>query len=151
MSPVLPLIGGGETKFQPVYVADVAKAVARAATDPACAGRTYELGGPAVYSFRELMELVLAQTGRSPALLPLPFPVAGLIGMAGDLVAGLIPPPITTDQVALLKANNVVSGDAPGLAELGIAPTAVEGILPSYLSRYRKGGQYADLTESVAV
>lgn len=147
LAPALPLIGGGRTKLQPVFVGDVAKAVARAAVDPDCAGRTYELGGPNVYSFRELMELVLAETGRSRALIPLPFPVAGLIGSVCELGAGLVPPPITADQVELLKTDNVVSGQAPGLAELGIAPTAVEGVLPTYLYRFRKGGQYADLAE----
>lgn len=147
LAPALPLIGGGRTKLQPVFVGDVAKAVARAAVDPDCAGRTYELGGPNVYSFRELMELVLAETGRSRALIPLPFPIAGLIGSVCELGAGLVPPPITADQVELLKADNVVSGQAPGLAELGIAPTAVEGVLPTYLYRFRKGGQYADLAE----
>jgi len=147
LAPALPLIGGGRAKLQPVFVGDVAKAVARAAVDPDCAGRTYELGGPNVYSFRELMELVLAETGRSRALIPLPFPVAGLIGSVCELGAGLVPPPITADQVELLKTDNVVSGQAPGLAELGIAPTAVEGVLPTYLYRFRKGGQYADLAE----
>lgn len=147
LAPALPLIGGGRTKLQPVFVGDVAKAVARAAVDPDCAGRTYELGGPNVYSFRELMELVLAETGRNRALIPLPFPVAGLIGSVCELGAGLVPPPITADQVELLKTDNVVSGQAPGLAELGIAPTAVEGVLPTYLYRFRKGGQYADLAE----
>jgi NADH dehydrogenase len=147
IAPVLPLIGGGATRFQPAYVADVAKAVAKAATDPDCAGKTYELGGPTVYSFKELLELVVAETGRARPLVPLPFAVAGLIGAAGDLVAGLIPPPLTSDQVELLKADNVVSAGAAGFAELGIVPTAVEGVLPGYLSRYRKGGQYADLTE----
>ena len=148
LSPALPLIGGGKTMFQPVFVGDVAKAIAKAVADPDCAGKTYELGGPASYSFRELMELVLAETGRRRALIPLPFNLAGLLGAVGDLVAGLIPPPVTSDQVELLKADNVVSGEAPGLAELGVTPTAVEAILPSYLYRYRKGGQYADLTES---
>lgn len=148
LSPALPLIGGGHTKFQPIFVGDVAKAIAKAVSDPACAGQTYELGGPATYSFRELMELVLAQTERRRALIPLPFAAAGLLGAVGDLVAGLIPPPVTSDQVELLKADNVVSGALPGLAELGVTPTAVEGVLPSYLYRFRKGGQYADLTES---
>lgn len=150
MAPALPLIGGGKTRFQPVYVADVAKAIAKAATDPDCAGKTYELGGPGVYTFRDLLEMVLAETGRRRALVNLPFGVAGLLGAAGDLVAGLIAPPITSDQVALLKADNVVSSGALGLADLGVDATAVEGILPGYLYRFRKGGQYADLTELTA-
>ncbi|WP_374575334.1 complex I NDUFA9 subunit family protein [Phenylobacterium sp.] len=150
LSPVLPLIGGGATRFQPVFVGDVAKAVVRAATDPACAGKTYELGGPGVHSFRELMEMILAETGRRRALLPLPFFAAGLIGSVCELAAGLVPPPLTSDQVTLLKADNVVSEGALGLADLGVAPTAMDAILPSYLYRYRKGGQYADLIETSA-
>ncbi|MDR3512300.1 MAG: complex I NDUFA9 subunit family protein [Caulobacteraceae bacterium] len=145
-SPVLPLFGGGHTRFQPVFVGDVAAAVAACVIDPATEGRTYELGGPAVYSFRQLIELVCKETGRSPALLPLPFPLARLIGLAGDLVAlSPFPPTLTSDRVELLRLDNVVAEGAPGLAELGVQPTALEPILPTYLYRYRRGGQYADL------
>lgn len=144
VSPALPLIGGGLTKFQPVFVGDVGKAIARAVADADAAGRTYELGGPAVLTFRELMEMMLAETGQKRLLLPVPFPVAGLLGSLGDLIAGIVPPPVTSDQVRLLKADNVVSGSHPGLAELGVAPTTLEAVLPTYLYRYRKGGQYAD-------
>ncbi|MFN3583482.1 complex I NDUFA9 subunit family protein [Phenylobacterium sp.] len=144
MSPALPLVGGGLTKFQPVFVGDVGKAIARATAEADAAGRTYELGGPAVLTFRELMELMLAETGQKRLLLPVPFPVAGMLGALGDLVAGIIPPPITSDQVKLLKADNVVSGAHPGLAELGVTATTLEAVLPTYLYRYRKGGQYAD-------
>jgi NADH dehydrogenase len=144
VSPALPLVGGGLTKFQPVFVGDVGKAIAQVAADADAAGRTYELGGPAVLTFRELMELMLAETGQKRLLLPVPFPVAGMLGALGDLVAGIIPPPITSDQVQLLKADNVVSGAHPGLAELGITATTLEAVLPTYLYRYRKGGQYAD-------
>ncbi|MDP1630731.1 MAG: complex I NDUFA9 subunit family protein [Caulobacter sp.] len=149
LSPALPLPGGGETRFQPVHVGDVAAAVARAVTDPACAGNTYELGGPGVFSFRELMAFVLRETGRSRLLLPLPWPIAGLIGAVGDLQAALtpIPPMLTTDQVALLRADNVVAAGALGLADLGVAPASIEAIVPSYLYRYRKGGQYAAVPE----
>lgn len=148
ISPVLPLIGGGDGKLQPVFVGDVAKAIVACVTDPACAGQTYELGGPRAYSFRELMELVLAETGRKRFLVPLPFPVAALMGKAFEFLA-LTPwaPPLTEDQVELLKSDNVVSGTQPGLAELGIEATAVEGIVPAYLYRFRKGGQYADEVE----
>jgi NADH dehydrogenase len=144
ISPVLPLIGGGHTRFQPVFVGDVGRAVAKIVTDPTSAGQTFELGGPATHSFRELMEMMLAQTEQRRGLVPVPWPVASMLGSAGDLVAGLIPPPITSDQVALLKTDNVVSGQSPGLADLGIAPTSLEAVLPSYLYTYRKGGQYAD-------
>ena len=148
LSPFLPLIGGGATKFQPVYIGDVAKAVAKAAVDPSCAGKTYELGGPTVMSFRQVLEYINAVTGRNRLLAPLPFAVAGLIGKACELIA-LTPmqPPLTADQVELLKADNVVSGQYPGLGDLGIAPTTVESIAPSYLYRFRRGGQYADETE----
>lgn len=152
MSPVLPLIGGGETRFQPVFVGDVAQAFARAVVDPSAAGQTYELGGPGVFSFRELLELVLRETERRRVLLPLPFPIAELIGKLCEPIAFFTPvaPPLTADQVKLLKTDNVVSGALPGLAELGIAPaTTVEAILPTYLYRFRKGGQFADLTESL--
>jgi NADH dehydrogenase len=143
-SPVLPLVGGGATRYQPVFVGDVGKAVALAATADAAAGMTYELGGPAVLTFRQLMETLLAETGQRRMLAPVPFPLARLLGAAGDLVAGVLPPPITADQVELLKTDNVVSGAYPGLAELGVTPTTLEAVLPTYLYRYRKGGQYAD-------
>ncbi|MDG2528831.1 complex I NDUFA9 subunit family protein [Caulobacter endophyticus] len=145
-APALPLVGGGATKFQPVFVGDVAAAIAKIIATPGAQGQTYELGGPAVYSFKELLELVLTETGRARVLAPLPWPVAGLVGKLGDIQASLLPlaPPLTTDQVALLKAgDNVVAPGAKGLADLGIAPTAVEAVVPSYLYRYRKGGQYA--------
>jgi uncharacterized protein YbjT (DUF2867 family) len=144
ISPALPLIGGGTTRFQPVFVGDVGKALTTAVTADSAAGATYELGGPAAFSFRELMQIVLAETQRRRFLLPLPFAAARLMGAAGDLVAGIVPPPISADQVELLKTDNVVSGQYPGLAELGITPTTLEAVLPTYLYRYRKGGQYAD-------
>ena len=141
----IPLIGGGETLFQPVFVGDVAAAVASALADPAAAGGLYELGGPAVYSFKALMQLVLRETGRKTLLVPVPVPLAKVIGAVGDLQAAMIPipPALTTDQVDQLGVDNVVSPDAKGLADLGIEPTLPEAILPSYLFRYRKGGQYA--------
>jgi uncharacterized protein YbjT (DUF2867 family) len=146
VSPVLPLPGGGATRFQPVFVGDVAAAVAACLGDPACAGKTYELGGPAVYTFRELMQLVLAETHRDRLLLPLPWGVAGLVGALGDIGASLLPiaPPLTSDQVKLLHSDNVANPALPGLADLGITPTAVEAIVPTYLYRYRRGGQFAD-------
>ncbi|MBI1199025.1 MAG: NAD(P)H-binding protein [Phenylobacterium sp.] len=144
LSPVLPLVGGGHTRFQPAFVGDVGKALAKIVTDPASAGQTFELGGPGVYSFRELMELMMAETGQRRLLLPLPFPAAAMLGSLADLAAFLIPPPITADQVALLKSDNVTSGQFPGFAELGITPATLEAVLPTYLYTYRKGGQYAD-------
>jgi NADH dehydrogenase len=141
--PALPLIGGGETKFQPVYVGDVAQVIAKAVAHPAAEGLTYELGGPAVYSFKALMELILRETGRNRVLAPIPFFAAGLIGKVGDLSP--INPPLTSDQVETLKTDNVASNGLPGLAEAGVVPTAVEAVVPSYLYRYRKGGQYAEV------
>jgi uncharacterized protein YbjT (DUF2867 family) len=139
ISPVLPLIGGGHTRFQPVYVGDVADAVVKCLDDPTAAGRTYELGGPKVYTFRELIELVLGEIRRKRLLVDLPF---GLAAIQARLMSILPNPPLTPDQVELLKRDNVVSSGALTLAALGIAPTAVEGVLPSYLDRFRRGGWY---------
>ncbi len=139
MSPALPLIGGGRTRFQPVYVGDVADAVVKALTDPACAGKTYELGGPGVYSFKELMELMLRETGRRRLLLPLPFWAATL---QAAVLEWLPRPLLTRDQVKLLRHDNVVGDGALTLADLGIRPTAVEVILPTYMDRFRKGGRF---------
>ncbi|HKP80167.1 MAG TPA: complex I NDUFA9 subunit family protein [Phenylobacterium sp.] len=143
-SPALPLIGGGHTRFQPVFVGDVGQALARMVATAAAAGQTYELGGPAVFTFRELMEKMLAETGQRRLLIPVPFPAAVVLGSLGDLISGLITPPVTSDQVEALRADNVVTGQYPGLAELGLTPAALEAILPTYLYAYRKGGQYAD-------
>ncbi len=144
VSPALPLIGGGDTLFQPVFVGDVAAAVAQAVWDPATAGYTYELGGPGIYSFKALMTLLLADIGRPRLLVPVPFPLARLLGKAGDLIAPLgLVPPITSDQVELLRTNNVVAPGALGLADLGVAANALEPIISTYLYRYRNGGQYA--------
>ena len=144
VSVALPLFGGGETRFQPVYVGDVAAAVVKALTDEGTAGTTYELGGPRVYSFRQLMTLMLAEIGRKRILLPLPFFVADAMGavlQSLPLPFGMAPP-LTGDQAKLLRYDNVVSGDAPGLADLGIAPTACEIILPTYLDRFRRHGRF---------
>ncbi len=156
ISPFLPLIGGGETRFQPVFVGDVAAAVAAAVTVPDHAGKTFELGGPTAHTFRALMALVLSETHRQRSLLPIPFPIARLLGAAGDVLCiargmvGLVPlPPVTTDQVEMLAVDNVVSPGALGLADLGVIATAMEPILPTYLYRYRRGGQYADAIPAV--
>ena len=143
-SPVLPLIGGGRTRFQPVYVGDVARAAAEVALDPRHAGKTLELGGPGVFTFREILDLIQQETGRRRLYAPLPFPVAGLIGtLCKPFTLTPVAPPLTADQVRLLQVDNVVSGQAPGLAELGVVPETVEAVLPTYLYRFRKGGQFA--------
>jgi uncharacterized protein YbjT (DUF2867 family) len=138
-SPVLPLVGGGTTRFQPVYVNDVARAVAKALADPACRGQVYELGGPKVYSFKELLELMLKVIGRRRALVNLPFGLAKLQAVFMEL---LPKPPLTRDQVTLLRQDNVVSAGALTLADLGIEATAVEAVIPGYLDIYRPGGRY---------
>jgi NADH dehydrogenase len=140
ISPALPLIGGGKTRFQPVYVGDVADAVVACLDDPATAGRTYELGGPKVYAFRELIEQLLGEIRRKRRLIELPF---GLASTLARLMAVLPNPPLTPDQVELLRSDNIVSPGALGLANLGIAPTAVEAVLPTYLDRFRRGGWYS--------
>jgi uncharacterized protein YbjT (DUF2867 family) len=138
-APALPLIGGGRTRFQPVYVGDVAAAVLACLADPSTKGRTYELGGPRTYEFRELLDLMLREVGRHRALVPLPWGVAETMG---GILQRLPSPPLTADQVEMLKRDNVVSPGMPGLAELGIRPTSVEVILPTYMDRYRAGGRY---------
>lgn len=144
MAPALPLIGGGETKFQPVHVADVAEAIARATTRDDTAGRTFELGGPAVWSFKAILQYILRETGRDRLLAPLPFFAAKIIGGFAQLTTIVgIAPVLTKDQVILLESDNVVSPGAEGLDALGIAPTGLEAIAPSYLWRYRVGGQFA--------
>ena len=140
LSPVLPLFGGGGgTRFQPVYVCDVADAIARSVTDPACAGRIYELGGPHTYTFKELMELLLRQIHRRRLLVPWPFALAEFQARFFEL---LPVPPLTRDQVRMLRRDNVVTEAALTLADLGIVATAAEVILPSYLDRYRRGGRF---------
>ncbi|WEX88413.1 complex I NDUFA9 subunit family protein [Sinorhizobium garamanticum] len=144
-SPFLPLVGGGRTKFQPVYVTDVAEAVARAVDGTIEKGKIYELGGPQVLSFRECLELMLKTIDRKRRLISLPFGIASLMGRVASLVP-FITPPITADQVVLLKSDNVVSARAESegrtLAGIGIKPTMLDSILPSYLVRYRPHGQY---------
>jgi uncharacterized protein YbjT (DUF2867 family) len=152
LMPALPLIGGGATKFQPVYVGDVAKVVALALDGKAKPGTTYELGGPEVKSLREIMAFILEVTERKRVLLPIPFGLAGVIGdvteVAAKLSLGLMPETfvLTRDQVELLRQDNVVSAEASSegrtLAGLGISPESFETLVPTYLSRYRKFGRF---------
>jgi len=150
LAPALPLIGGGKTRFQPVYVGDVAEAVVKAIETPEAAGRTYELAGPRIYSFAELMRMVLHETGRKRPLVPLPFPIASAIGRVAEgatravnAVVPILPgPALTADQVRQLKRDNVPSAGSAGLTDLGIVPTGVEAIIPTYLDRYRARGYY---------
>jgi len=150
ISPVLPSFGGGKTKFQPVYVDDVACAVCEALSNPSHRGRIFELGGPVIYSYNDLMELMFAETGRKRFLAPIPFAVAPLLGWVGE-IAGLLPfvtAPITRDQITLLKEDNVVTvsgeSDMGTIEDFGVSPSTVEAILPSYMVRFRKYGQFAE-------
>ena len=138
--PVLPLIGGGHTRLEPVLVEDVAEAIVRILADPATAGRTYELAGPGVYTMRELVMIVLRIIGRRRALVSVPFAVAD---PQARLFEFLPRPPLTTGQVDLLKADNVASGDLPGLRELNIQPRTVEAVVPTYLVSTRSHSQFA--------
>ncbi len=145
MSPALPLIGGGATRFRPVFVNDVAEALAQAAETPDAAGRTYELGGPSVWTMEDILKLVLRETRRGRGLVPLPFFVARALGSMAQMTALVgLTPPLTADQVRMLEVDNVPAEGAPGLADLGVQPTGMEAIAPSYLWRYRRGGQFAE-------
>ena len=145
VSPVLPVFGhgltnAGATRFQPVFAGDIAEAVCRILEDPAARGETYELGGPAVHTFREIMEMVAAYTGRKRFFVPVPFALARL---QATFLQMLPNPLLTCDQVRLLENDNVAADGAKGLADLGVAPTPVETVVPGYLARFRKAGAQA--------
>lgn len=133
-SPALPLIGGGRTRFQPVYVGDVAKAIVAGLEQEDAVGRTFEVGGPKAYSFEELLRYLLDVIGRRRMLIKIPFGVAALQARFLEL---LPVPPLTRDQLELLKTDNVVTEDALTLSDLGIEPTPIELVVPSYLGRHR--------------
>ena len=128
-APVLPLFGRGQTRLQPVYVGDVARAVGSALASPAALGKIFELGGPRTYTYRALLALVLDAMGKRRPMVPVPF---ALWDLAAAASAFLPNPPITEAQVTLMRTDNVVSGDMPSLGDLGIEPTALESVLPSY-------------------
>ncbi len=141
--PALPLLGGGTTKFQPVYVGDVAQAIAKVATQ-GTSGKTYELGGPRTYSFKELMQFMLETIDRKRFLAPVPWFAANMMGFAGEIsgAAPFVKPFLTRDQVKNLKVDNVVADDALSFADLDIRLETIEAIVPTYLGRYRKYGQF---------
>ncbi len=140
LSPALPLIGGGQNKMQPVFVGDVADAIVAILQQPALRGKIYQLGGPKTYSFADLMAYTLAVTARRRWLVPVPFALIYLPAV----LAGLLPqPPITTDQLKLLRTDNICAKSANGFARLGISPSALETIVPSYLSAFRPGGRFS--------
>lgn len=147
LAPALPLIGGGATRFQPVYVGDVADALVQMIENAATAGHAYELGGPRIYTFKELLELLLREINRRRILLPLPVAIARLQALAFEIADKLTfqrlpPPPLTRDQLRLLQYDNVVGAGALGFGDLGIQPTSIETVIPSYLARYRPGGRF---------
>ena len=143
MAPALPLIGGGLTKFQPVFAGDVAAVIADAVEGKARGGTIYELGGPTVYTFKELMEFVLTTIGRKRILVPVPFAIAKL---KAGVLQFLPNAPLTPDQVELLRTDNIVSAEAirdgRTLKAFDIAPDSIEAIVPTYLWRFRKTGQF---------
>lgn len=138
-TPALPLIGGGHTRFQPVFVGDVAKAIVKCVDDPSTRGKTYELGGPIVLTFKEMLQTILGETNRSRLLVPIPFWLATLKSYFLQFLPGTL---LTPDQVTFLKGDNVVSPDALTFADLGVTPDSMEVVLPSYLWRFRKKGQF---------
>lgn len=143
VTPALPLIGGGQTRFQPVYVGDVAEAVV-AGLD--CGGGVFELGGPRVYSFKDLLSFILKEIERPRLFAPLPFFVAQPLGAVMNTLFKLYPfagPPLTDDQVIMLKTDNIVSGNANTLKELGVTKLeSIESIVPTYLYRFKPYGQF---------
>ena len=134
------------------FFGDVAAAVLRCVQDAATGGKTYELGGPAVYTFKELLQFILRETGRKRLLLPLPFFLATVEAFFLQLPSMIlpIPPLLSVDQVRLLKTDSVVHDGAPSLADLGIAPVAVEAEVPSYLWRFRAKGQFQEAASASA-
>jgi NADH dehydrogenase len=146
LSPFLPLIGGGATRFQPVFAGDIGEAIARAIDGKAERGAIYELGGPEVLTFKQCMERMLEVTKRRRVLLPIPWSIARLMGRVGQHMPGA---PLTFDQVRMLQFDNIVSaaakGDGRTLEGLGIDPTALEVLLPSYLVRFRDRGEFTQI------
>ncbi len=140
MLPVMPVVAGA-TRFQPVYVGDVAAAVAAAIADPAARGKTFELGGPRVMTMREVLRFILDTTGRRRPMVDMPM---GLMRVQAGLLQRLPKPPLTQDQLLLLGRDNVVGQGVPSFSDLGIAPKSVEAVVPGYLKRFRPGGGRRD-------
>ena len=150
ISPVLPLVGGN-TRFQPVYVGDIAKAVVRLVETGAHRGKIFELGGPEIFTFRELMQFMLRVIHRRRLLLPIPFWAARIMAWPAQFLPGA---PITPDQVRMLERDNIVSkaaeGDGRTFAGLGIEPEGIEAVVPPYLLRYAPAGQFVIVREAIA-
>ena len=139
LSPALPLIGGGKTKFSPIYVGDVAKAIVKVLEFNNENPKIYELGGPQNYSFKELMEILLTEIKKKRFLIPIPFGIAKFQSYFLQMMPN---PLLTPDQVELLKHNNIISNDHPTLKDLGITGTPIQSILPKYIYRFRTGGHF---------
>jgi NADH dehydrogenase len=142
-TPALPLLGGGETKMQPVYAGDVAEAITKV-IGQGTRGAVYELGGAQIYSFKELLQFMLSVIDRKRLLVPVPWFAANMLGFLGEVSghAPFIEPFLTRDQVRSLKTDTVAADNAKGFAELGISLETIEAVVPSYLERYRKHGQF---------
>jgi NADH dehydrogenase len=149
-APALPLIGGGKTKFQPVFVEDVANAVAISVTRRT-SGQVYELGGPQKYTFKALLEFILETIGKKRFLAPMPWFAANMMGFGGELSGALpfVKPFLTRDQVRNLKVDNVVAEDATGFEAFDMRPETIEAIVPSYLAKYRKYGQFYEKPQAI--
>lgn len=156
-SPILPLVGGGKTKFQPVFVGDVADAVMKSIEIPLSGdtnpqGKVYELGGPEVMTFKEIYKRLFYHTGRTRTLLPLSYGIAKVQGCAFTcaskvfgFITGYTPKPLlTADQIESLKTDNIVQPNSLGFQDLGITPTAMDAILATYLKRFKPGGRFGD-------
>lgn len=143
ISPFLPLIGGGKTKFQPVYAPDVAKVIGEVLEKPDTHGHIYELGGNEIFTFRDVLEYIMSVTNQPRCLIPLPFKLASIVGFFAEK---LPVPPLTRDQVRLLKYDNVVSPKHDGFQILGIRPTPVKLVVPHYLSRFQPHAAKASQT-----
>lgn len=141
LSPFLPLIGGGKTQFQPVYVGDVVKTIVAGLKQPEdhVQGKIFELGGDEVFSFKSLMQKLAQFTGNKSRLVSIPFFIAKIQGAIFQMLPGKL---LTVDQVKQLQSNNIVTGNKPGLHDLGITPETLDAILPAYLTRFR-GGRFA--------
>jgi len=139
-SPVLPLVGGGKTKFAPIYVGDVAKAIVKSIRLNNLEPKIYELGGPENYSFKELMKILLDQIKKKRLLVPIPF---GLAKFQSHFLQFMSKPILTPDQVEMLKYNNIVTGEHSNLRDLGINGEKIIDILPKYIYRFRQGGEFA--------
>ena len=138
--PFLPLIGGGQTKFQPIYVGDVAKAIVAILQKEEIDNKIFELGGTEIFTFQELMNILLKQIKKRRFLIPVPFSIAKF----GARILQMFPKPlITTDQIEILKQDNVVDSNYATLKDLNISPKTIESILPKYIYRFREGGEFA--------